>query len=1859
MKIQRIILHSLLLVLGLTFWGCSSSPEIIKIDPAYGEYISGYSSGMITRKSNIRIELAEGVPTVSSEEGALPDSTLLEDIFSFEPAVEGKAVWISDRVIEFIPFETLPANQFYTVDFDLERVAKVKDNYENFKFQFSTFQQTLFVETNGLTSYDDYYSEWQKLEGSIMTSDFEDTTKLKQTIRATQEGKPLKMTLSESYYDENKYYFTFDSIARTEKPSKVIVTWDGTPVESISRGKREIDVPALGDFQVVSSKVIDNEEQFVEVRFSEPIDPNQNLNGIITIEGIDKLTYSVDYNTVNIYFTKRYLGTKKLSISNGIRNAKGYKKLEDFYSYITFEEPKPLVRLKGNGSILPSSNGLIFPFESISLKSVDVRVIKIYETNVHHFLQVNNLDGNDELTRFGKVVAEKKIRLDYNKKANLKEWTQHVIDLEKLIKPDPGAIYRVSIKFNKSDAICDCESDEDAEETSYENEEYESSQEEEDPNWNENLWNSYGFDGGYDTWDYYSEDYSACDNSYYNGKAVSRNILASDLGMIFKLDQDKTSHAFVNDLITTKPIQNAEVQYFDYSKHLIASGMTDVNGMLEIKLNEKPFLMIAKLGKQRGYLKLLDGYTNSLSKFDVEGELVQKGIKGFIYGERGVWRPGDSLYLTFILENKLHKIPENHPVKFELQDPNGQIIYQVTKTKHVNGMYDFRAQTSTESPTGNYTAYVRVGNITFSKNLKVETIKPNRLKIYLDEKHTKHRDSSLLSVKWLHGAVAKNLKVLVNAKISQTKTTFDQFKKYVFDSPIRQYNTNDEFVFEGNLNSNGEAMINTKLNIGNNAPGMMRATYITKVFEKGGDFSIDRTSIPYSPFKTYVGIQAPATKSYDNSLETGNNYKFDVVTVAENGNLISTKKLQVKIYKIQWRWWYEQGEEDVANYIGRSGTIVVQDTLISAPNGKSSFNFKIKYPDYGRYLMTVTDLEGQHQTGTIVTVDWPYWSRANRKNNENANMLNFSCDKEKYNVGDMIKVSFPSPNVGRALISIETRTKVIQKFWIETQKGETTHEFQASAAMSPNAYVHVTLIQPHANTKNDLPIRMYGVVPVMVEDPDTHIYPQIVMADELKPETTANVKIKEANGKKMTYTLAIVDEGLLDLTSFKTPEPWSTFYAKEALGVKTWDMYDQVIGAYAGKLDKLLSIGGDGSGNAGKNPKANRFKPMVRYIGPFSVEAGQSRSHAIDIPNYVGSVRVMVIAHDNGAYGQAEKTVPVKKPLMILATLPRVLGPGEEVALPVNVFAMEKFIKDVKVTVEVNDLVVLQGEKTQSIKFAQIGDEVLNFKLKVALKTGIAKIKITAISGNEKSTEEIELDVRAPNPVVTEGTSLTIEPGQDWNTDLKFKGILGTNKATVELSNVPSMGLERRLNYLIQYPHGCIEQTTSAVFPQLFLGKLTDLNEAQQTKIAKNIKNALKRYQLFQTSNGGFSYWQGEGSESEWGSNYAGHFMVEAEKAGYNLPADMKRRWVKYAQMEAKNWSSQNNMNVSSRGNEANQMTQAYRLFVLALNSTPELGAMNRLREERNLTNSAKWRLAAAYQLIGQDEVAVQMISKLPVTVAAYKELSYTYGSDSRDRAMMLETLALLGQKTKAAQIAKEISAELSGDGWMSTQETAYSLLAMCEYAGVKGAGSAIKFSFQVKNGAEIPMSSAKAIQQLKFTDSDFASKAPFKVKNTGKSTLYVKVMIEGIPLVGDQSAAANNLKLTVKYRDMAGRYIKPDKLTQGMEFKAEVTVYNPGKKGLYKEMTLMQIFPSGWEIHNARMDGENETNQARYQDIRDDRVYTYYELAPNKSKKFLIQLNATYLGKFYLPTCYSEAMYDHLISAKTPGKWVEVVKEK
>ncbi len=1826
------------------------------IDPAFSNYISAYTAGIVSKQSTIRIRLANDY-TGFLEEGQPVDMSLLR----ISPSVQGAAHWVDARTIEFVPEEMLTSGTVYDVEFFLAKIMEVaEEKLSVFAFQFRTIKQNFNVLIDGLYPYDFETIEWQKLKGRIITSDIADTAAVQQILSAVQNKDHLKIHWE--HEARNIHRFVIDSITRVETPGKVTVEWDGDPLGVDNESSRVVEVPALGDFKITNVRVVHSPEQYITLQFSDPLQQKQNLRGIIRIEDERSrdLSFQIEGNTITIYPTHHITGTKKITVSTGIKNFRGYKMAEEDFREVLFEELKPEVRFIGDGAIIPNDEkGVLLPFEAVSLRSVDVYITQIYENNIMQFLQVNDLNGRREMKRVSRKIYQKTVDLRELGNMNLHEWNLFSLDLRKIVKVEPGAIYQVEIKFDKDNSIYSCGGD--SIDINADLVELEPVFEQA---WSEEEWGSYydyDYEYYYDDYYYYEDDYDPCEDEYYyyRRKTVRRNIIASDIGLIAKVGQDRTVHVVANDIRTTAPLKGAKVEFYDYQQQLISSTVTDGRGMSAIQLNAKPFIMVAKYGKQRGYLRMRDGESLSLSKFDVSGETVEEGVKGFVYTERGVRRPGDSVYVGFLLEDKNHLLPSSHPVTMELIDPHGQTVETMTTTKSTNGLYAFRTATDAEAPTGNWRADINVGNRTFTQRLKVETVKPNRLKIYLDFGKsiltTGDKDHKAnLNVKWLHGASAKNLKAKIDVTVNQATTSFAKFRGYIFDDPLVQFYAEQETVFEGQVDENGQAVFDADLQVGDASPGMLRAHFVTKVFEEGGNFSIDRHSIAYSPYESYVGIDVPEGELYQGTLVTDKDHVVQVATVDARGTPISRKKLEVKVYKIEWRWWWDSYDNDLASYIGKSSTVPILDQTISTYKGKGKFNLRVDRPGWGRYLVHVTDPESGHSTGKIVYIDWPYWARGNRTNNEHATMLSFSTDKDKYKVGELVKLSFPSASNGRALVCLESGTKIIKKYWVNTVKGETKFEFPTLKEMTPNVFVHVSLLQPHNATKNDLPIRMYGVVPITVDDPASHLNPLITMRSVLRPETTASIKVKEEHGKAMSYTLAVVDEGLLDLTGFKTPSPWGHFNAREALGVKTWDLYDHVMGAYGGELNRILSIGGDGEGGNGrKKAKANRFKPMVKFLGPFELKKGEEVIHKVKIPNYVGSVRVMVVAGQDRAYGESEKTVPVRSPLMVLGTLPRVLGPAETVQLPVNVFAMEKHVKDVTVEIVPNEMFTVNGTTKQRLKFEKTGDEVVNFELAVADKVGVGKVTVIARSGKEKAVYEVELQVRAPNPEVVDVKEVVVQPGKSWSSDFAFKGIEGTNKGTVEITTLPPIDLGQRLKYLIQYPHGCIEQTTSSVFPQLALHEVLNLDRNHQREIAKNINAGLKRLSLFQTDNGGFSYWPGGYDDSEWGTNYAGNFMLEAEKRGYRLPSGMKQRWVSYQSDRARSWS----------GNNANnaELDQAYRLYTLALAGKQEMGAMNRLRERSNLSLQARWRLAAAYELVGQHEVAVKLIEGRATTVKPYKELSYTFGSDARDEAMILETLSLMNNKAKAATLARRLAKKMSDkSNWMSTQTTAYCLIAMSRFMESNSSSNTMQFAYSVDGGKTVVKRTTVPVYHVQLSEKQVREGGKLELTNNGKGILYVRLTTEGIPVTGDQSTANSNISMNIRYTTMEGREIDPVTLEQGTDFLAEVEISNPGTRGQLKEVALSQIFPSGWEIHNTRMDGFSASYKGdtpTYQDIRDDRVYTYFNISAGSTKTFKFMLNATYMGKFYLPTVAVEAMYDNTVNARRPGKWVEVVK--
>ncbi len=1815
-------------------------------DAEFSKYISAYSGGYLSKTASFKVRmLSDFAQKIQNRD------EIVKKLFDITPNIKGSAYWVDNTTVEFKPEEPLKPNTEYRIAFNLGKLGEIDSKHKNFVFECKTIAQNLEVEVLGQQTTSKTSLDYQQILGVIRTADTESPKNIQKVLKASLEGKILNVKWKENS-NGNEHFFVIDSISRKATSQNVSLEWNGNSIETEKKGSQKVEIPSLTDFKCLGIRVLQQPEQFVEIQFSDPLKETQDIQGLITISNNSSLRYLIDGNILKIYLPQRITGTKKIAILQGIQNIQGTKLSQKSDFTINFEDIKPAVRWTNNGVILPTSaKGLIYPFEAVNLKAVNVKIVKIFENNILQFLQYNDLGGSGELVRVGKVILKKTIPLNKMGITDFSKWNRFYLDLNQLISTEPGAIYRVVLSFKKDFSTYPCSDSDNSQENLEKIEVQEEIPQQSEPTY----WDSYDSEPyNYDEYNW-NERENPCHSTYFREKIISQNIIASDLGIIAKLGTDNSLKIFVTDLKTTKPQKGIMVEVFDYQQQKIIEKETDSDGAVDFPEIKNAYFVVAKQNSQRGYLKVNDGSALQMSMFNIAGASVKKGLKGFIYGERGVWRPGDSIFLAFILKEDAHleKLPLGHPIILEFRNPQNQLVKRVIENKNNSNFYVFPLKTAENAPTGNWEVKISVGGATFYKNLKIETVKPNRLKInfnFAEKFLRKDKNiSATMNVKWLHGAIAKGLQTDIDVVLTPSKTEFENFSEYNFDDPAKHYYSEPRNIFSGKTNDDGNLDMSFEIPVKDEAPGKMNASFITKVFEKGGDFSIDQLTIPYYPYSSFTGIKVPKG-DFRGMLTTDTNQTVQLVVLDAEGKIVNENdEIEMTFYKLDWRWWWDRNGDDLS-YIAHSYIQPLKKEKISTQNGKANWNIRVNYPDWGRYLVRAKNLATGHSTAKVIYIDWPGWAgRQEKDHSQGATMLTFSTDKEKYAVDDKVKITFPSSKDGRALINIENGTKTLKSFWVETKNGQTEFEFKATADMSPNVYATITLLQPHSQTANDLPIRLYGTLPIFVEDAKSHLEPIIEMPSELESEQNYSVKVSEKNNAEMYYTIAVVDEGLLDLTRFKTPQPWNEFFAKEGLGVKSFDLFDMVIGAFGGELERLLNIGGDEGLGSKAAKKATRFKPVVKFLGPFYLKGGSAK-HELKMDKYIGSVKVMLVAQNpKGAYGCAEKAVPVRKPLMLLATLPRVLGNLETLKLPVSVFAMDKNISSATVEVKTNEFLQITGEKQKTIAIKDEGEHYLEFDIQANLYTGIGKVSVFATAGSQKASYDIEIDVRNPNPAVTKVLSKTLSANETWEENVKPFGILSSNSCVLEVSSIPPLNLEKRLNDLIMYPHGCIEQTTSAAFAQLFLENVIELNSDQKSRISDNIKIAISKISTFQLANGGLSYWPGMADVCEWGTTYAGHFVIEAEKKGFAIPNNFLKRWKNYQIRKANNWTDDGPIS---------QYEQSYRLYTLALMGEAEISAMNRLKENPKLRLEAKWRLAAAYFLAGKEEVARNLTKNLSKNVAPYNELSYTFGSDTRDLAMILETLSLLGNQKECFDIISQISERLGSEDWLSTQTTAYSLIAICQFIGKNKPNNSLKYTYQIDNGASQNYVSQISISQIPLKYKDL-SNISISVKNTSGGMLFARVLNRGIPEVGEGVDAENKLKMSIAYKTTDGKALDIEKIEQGTDFLAEVTVTNIGTRH-YQELALTQIFPSGWEIINTRLIEQGNFAQVsipKYQDFRDDRVYSYFDLLQNQSQTYRIILNAAYVGKFFLPVTSVEAMYDGGINASKKGRWVEVVK--
>ena len=1845
----------------------ASSASVAAVSPApvavnWAEHISAHSGAEpLSRDAKLRIEFVHDV-ILSTQVGQNVNGVL-----TTTPPIVGQLAFQSPRLLVLTPAQPLPFGQDYRVRLDTQSLLGFPAAAGVFEFIAQVMLQDFKVKLTGFRP-DPATATALLLTGELETADRAETAALETVLSAEFQGQTRQPSWQHAA-DGKSHTFVFSGLQRAAQAQPIRLRWQGQAIGVKRAGELQETVPALGAFVLQQATVMQAEQQTLSLSFSEPLHPQQNLAGLIRLGSLQDqdFTSRIESNRLLLYPRQPLSGAVTLVLDAGIQNQQGIPLGQVQTRELVFNQQKPEVRFTGNGVILPDNPVLSIPFEVKNARRVQVMALRVYADNIGQFLQTNNLSGDAEMQRVGRYLWRKTIDLPDGK---ADQWTRYALDASELLRRYPGSLFRLRLSLQRQDAEYNCPPAEAAAplaagetrpESPLPNEE--DWYTEESSGW-EGIANYYQIQ---EEWDWDKRD-DPCANTYYQyneAARAERNFLASNIGLLAKRGDTGSVLVYSTDLRTAGVLPGVSVELRNYQNQVLTSAVTDAQGRALLLTNATPFYLLARKDSQRGYLKLNAGNALAISHFDVSGETAPQGIKGYLYGERGVWRPGDDIHLTLVVEDKTGQLPPQHPVSLRLFNPQDQLTQTLTNNTPVNGFYTFTLHTDANAETGNWTAKALLGNQVFTKTLKIETVMPNRLKLGLELGSDALYQASLpqtgkLAARWLHGASAAGLKAEVALSLSPTATQFGRYADFIFDDPARSFASEAVTVFEGPLDAQGEAEVTVEALAEVQAAGMLNANFTLRVFEESGAFSSSQFSLPYHPYANYVGIKLPKGDQTRNMLLTDTPHTVQIASLDAYGEPSTLEAVQVTLYKLEWKWWWDKSGDELAEYASAESHNALQQDTVATRNGQGSWTFQIKYPEWGRYLIRACDSVGGHCTGKTLYVDWPGWAgRAQgERSADSASTLALVADKPRYQVGETAVIQLPAAGLGRALVSLETGHQVLSEHWLNlAAQGTTRLEIPLLASMAPNVYVHVTVLQPHQGKQNDLPIRLYGVVPLLVEDPATHLQPQVLSDAEWRPQTEAQLTVSEAQGRAMTYTLAVVDEGLLDLTRFKTPDLHRQFYKKEALGVSTWDLFDEVVGAYGGALERLLALGGDGEAVVDPSKaKEKRFPPVVKFFGPFALAAGEQRQHQFTLPPYLGAVRVMVVAGSGGAYGWAEKSVWVRDALNLLATVPRVLGPNEEVTVPVTVFATQPEIQTVTVQAAADAHFEILGAAAQTLTFQGAGEQMAFFRLKVRPQLGQGQLRFSASSGTYRSDTEIHLEIRSSNPRLSTRLAQAIAPGASWQPTLSPQGLPGTQQLTLEVSAALPLNLEQRLAYLISYPHGCLEQVTSALFPQLALPRLLALNPTQSAEIERNIKAGIARLQTFQTAEGSFSYWSGSNEMNAWVGSYAGHFLLLAQQAGYQVPAALRDNWLKAQRARALEWTATTTPADHPEADDA--LSQSYRLYTLALAGVPELGAMNRLRQQANLAPLARWQLAATYALIGLPEAAQALVAGLAPQYPDEAHPEASFSSPMRDQALILQGLLALDQKLAAKTLADELARQLSQATWQSTHSVAFALRALAAFIDYDGQTLPHAFQWQQDQSAPVSASLHQPLYRQALS-APVELPSHLTLHNQGSKTLYAAVVSSAIPAVGEETSSAEGLALQVTYQSLDGQPLAVEALKQSLSFKALVEVRNTSGRDL-SQLALTHLLPAGWEIYQQAPvnPAAGASGDFAHQEVRDDRIYTYFSLKAGETRRYPVHLNAAYLGRYYLPGISVEAMYDAKVQARIAGRWVSVIQQ-
>lgn len=1426
--------------------------------------------------------------------------------------------------------------------------------------------------------------------------------------------------------------------------------------------QHRVKIPARHSFEILSVQLSQTSQHQVDIRFSKPLQRQQALDGIVRINGVD-VNVKVQQNRLLAFAADPLRGDIEVDIAQGLLAEDGTSLTQGMLYNLHASTLLPKVSITEQGYILPAAEQIVLPLEVTNARAVRLRIFEIYPHNIGQYIQQQGQHWQQSYGQgaLGRYLDEQRLTLPT---AALNSTKQYQLDITSLLAKYRGSLLRLDVSLDAEDSLFDCAAPQQASATdrtaslpsssalaqrNYVANDQLYSDTTAGSGWQRLPWylGQHYYSGGYFEW---SERENPCHQSYFHSYndnvAQSRLYIASNIGMIARMGSAdpqgaNSLHIATTDLQLGQPLGKVQLDVYNYQQQIIAQGSTDAKGMATLTPAGVPFYIKARHGDDSGYLVVAEHASLPTNQFDVAGVDTSDGVRGFFYADRDMWRPGDTIHLMLMLHHDSASSQRDHPVlptvSLDVFDSRHQKMMtlvqrpfdgtatsanpQEAKTQQ-HGLYRFDIPTDAKAPTGSWHAVARVHGRYFDTRLKLEHIQPNRLAIQLTapSQLDQHSQRMMLQSHWLSGGPANGLKADVEVKLSPIPTRFKGYSQFNFDDASRRFENPAATKFDMQLDTQGHAEFSYQPTLEVASPGMLRALIQLRVFESSGDFSSQYQSIPLLPYTAWSGIQLPE-QLQKQSITTKEQASIALVRLDSQGKPQPQQGLHLSIYQLSWRWWWEQDSQAENQYLSDQLQNMVRSELLTTDqNGEARWQLDASTLAAGRYLLRscaqsdrMAPDQHTHCSSQVFYVDDGF---GEQKGTDSATRLRLSSDKAQYQVGDTATIYLPKGPARQVLVSIEHGNGVLSQRWQHLKENEQQIQVPLTAAMVPNVYVHLSQIQPHQQRQNDHPLRSYGILNLSVADPSTKLTPELSLPPQVAPESELRIEIAEQQGRAMSYTVAIVDEGLLGITGYNVADPHQGLYQRLALGVRSWDLFDHVVGAYSSDLSQRLTVGGAELLPKRQSQRERRFKPLVQFYGPWYLAAGERQTHSIKLPPFMGSARVMLVAGDGRAYGSTQTTVRISQPLTLHTSAPRQLGYEEHSWLPVTVFlqpelsaegkpAALSFPRDVTVRMTASAGVTLavgapqvsaadqsppttaQTDNcvTQRLRFTAPGEQIAYFKVHANRGADQAKISVTAeSSGLRPATEQLWLPLHEQQPTQVRSVSTLLPADGSASLALPWFGIENTRHAYLQLSTSPDFAFARHMA-AVNHQAEHIGMRSMALLPELLrsYSQTTSADPTQLQRQQQLMQRFIQQLPLYQTSDGWFARWMGHQAspvtaahlDQQW---LVGLVLQQAQRLGYEIPPSILSSFMAALKKtvndfqagggQTSGWSTPS----QRAARDTNMARQASLLWLLAMADQSDVGAMNRLKLQLDKLDDplASTLLALAYQAMAQPDTA-------------------------------------------------------------------------------------------------------------------------------------------------------------------------------------------------------------------------------------------------------------------------------------------------